>query len=216
MKTRNTDAQTRNRQLAAEPGEKESVRAVHDAVGNGLQHAGLQRAIDQSPRMLAQRQALQVAFGSAFQRRGDDEGDVDGAVQACTTPAIQQAGVDGANERHIAQPSAPAGASQGLPKPSGSSPLRHRMPVQPVIQKTKGAAGSEQKHEENPLKRRKNRWPMNIIFQNPASENQTTLRKMRIIFLQAYLRRISSQTRMLFYLQISIACRCGIQKMYWQ
>ena len=69
MKGRDPDANTAQRQPAAAPSMQESVQA-HRGVATA-QHSTLQAAIDRSPRMLAQRRALQAAFGGTFQRRAD-------------------------------------------------------------------------------------------------------------------------------------------------
>lgn len=69
MKACDTGPDTAQRQTAAAPGEREPIRPPAGAVAT--RHGGFQAAIDRSPRMLAQRRALQAAFGRPFQSRAD-------------------------------------------------------------------------------------------------------------------------------------------------
>ena len=68
MKSRDTGAGASQGQPAAVR-KYESARGVHEWAAVG--HSAIQRAIDRSPRIAAQRRALQAAFGAAFQRQTD-------------------------------------------------------------------------------------------------------------------------------------------------
>jgi len=69
MKARETSPDTAQHQPAAAPTRQSSDQAAH-VVGTA-RHAGLQAAIDESPRLLEQRRVLQAVFGSAFRRQAD-------------------------------------------------------------------------------------------------------------------------------------------------
>ncbi|WP_457330262.1 hypothetical protein [Rhizobacter sp. P5_C2] len=67
MKASHTGPDTAQRGTAAEPGEREPIRPPAGAVAT--RYGSFQAGIDRSPRLLAQRRALQAAFGSSFQSR---------------------------------------------------------------------------------------------------------------------------------------------------
>lgn len=69
MKTRDTGPNMAQRQPAAAPSEREPIRATSGAAE--VWRSSLQGAINQSPRMVAQRCALRAAFGGAFQHHDD-------------------------------------------------------------------------------------------------------------------------------------------------
>lgn len=83
MKTHNPDSHMEHRQPAAVGGEMVTTQAAH--IGSADRLASLQSAIDQSPRVLTQRRAIQAAFGSALQLQAmgleDDHRSDVGAVQ---------------------------------------------------------------------------------------------------------------------------------------
>ncbi len=64
-----TGADTAQRKLAATPGRQEHARLSHGLTT--ARHGALQAAIDQSPRMLAQRRTIDAAFGNVRQHQTD-------------------------------------------------------------------------------------------------------------------------------------------------
>ena len=69
MKSSQDRAETAQFRPAAERNRQVPVRVSHGAAAT--RHGALQAGVDQSPRMLAQRQVIEAAFGSAIQRQPD-------------------------------------------------------------------------------------------------------------------------------------------------
>jgi hypothetical protein len=90
MKTYDTGAGLAQHQPAAVPSTREAIRSTHGATAT---QRGLQADINQSPRMLAQRRALQAAFGSAHQRPAGDLQN-DAPMQARAAPVTGRAQED--------------------------------------------------------------------------------------------------------------------------
>ncbi|GAB3244675.1 eCIS core domain-containing protein [Chitinimonas naiadis] len=112
MKTHDTDTNKRQRQPIASPDEKKRARAARAVTP--AQDTGRQSAVDQSPRMLAQRRAMQATFGDAFQRPADGP-EIDGPAQAKSAPARLQTQNDEATglplQRQLMTPAPSAEAS---------------------------------------------------------------------------------------------------------
>jgi len=90
MKTHDAGADTAQRQPAAQH-EPAPAKAARGQAGSQCQ--GVQAAVDASPRVLAQRRAIDAAFGHAIQRQADRL-EEEGLLQASIAPVAQRAAVE--------------------------------------------------------------------------------------------------------------------------